>query len=81
MKEYKKIRIGMVFDGDIIKILDDAFDESIKSKRWSENFVKQAKFLRIDSVTNNGTIRAHDKNRRFYLLNTNEPKIIAAYTT
>lgn len=80
MNEYKKIRLGMLFGGDIIKILDDVFDESIKSKCWSENFVKQAKFLRVDSVTNNGTIRAHDKNRRFYLLNANEPKIIAAYT-
>lgn len=80
MKEYKKIRTGMVFDGDIIKILDDVFDESIKSKCWSKNFVKQTKFLKVDSVSNNGTIKAHDKNQRFYLLYAGEKRIVAAYT-
>lgn len=80
MKKYREVRLGMLFDGDIIKIKDSVFDESIKSKCWAENFVNQVKFLRVDSVTNNGTIRAHDKNRRFYLLSAAEPKIIAAYT-
>lgn len=80
MKNYKEIRKGMIFDGDIIKIVDSVFDESIKSKCWPENFVNQIKFLKVDSITNNGTIRAHDKNRHFYLLSASEPKIIAAYT-
>lgn len=81
MKEYKEIRLGMLFDGDNIKVMDSVFDDSIKSKSWTKNFVNQVKFLRVDSVTNNGTIRAHDKNSRFYLLSANESKIIAAYTT
>lgn len=73
-------KIGNAFSGDIVKIKDSVFDKSIKSKCWSENFVNQTRFLRVDSVTNNGTIRAHDKNRKFYLLSATEPKIIAKYT-
>lgn len=81
MKKYKEIRLGMLFDGDIIKINDSVFDESIKSKCWTENIVNQVKFLRVDSVSSNGTIHAHDKNKRFYLLSAQEAKIMAAYTT
>lgn len=81
MKNYKSVSLGMLWSGDIIKIVDRVFDDSIKSKCWAVNFVDQVKFLRVDSVTNNGTIRAHDKNKNPYLLSTINPKIIAAYTT
>lgn len=81
MKKYKEKRLGMVFGGDIIKIKDSVFDESIRSKCWSKNFVDQIKFLRVDFVSNNGSIRAHDKNKRIYWLSVINSDIMSAYTT
>ena len=67
--KHTEIRAGQIDTGDIIKVIDFVYDETIKSKDWQTNFVRVVKYLRVDRVSNNGNTRAHDHAGKMYHVN------------
>lgn len=46
---------------DIIVLLEPIFDETIKSKKWSANFINtKNRYIVVDTPTNNGTFHGKD---------------------
>ena len=70
-------RRGMIFDGDIIAVLEKVYDEGIKSHKWEVHFVERLCFYKVVSVSNNGAIRAKDKHGRIVWSHIN--KAFSAY--
>ena len=77
---YKEIRKGQAWHGDIIKVSASIYDDSIITNNWNLHFVKRTQFLRIDSISNNGTIKAHDKTGKRILTSIDAPGILAVYS-
>lgn len=55
---YRQIRTGEAQAGDVLKVAACVYDENIYSKKWGLHFVIRNQFFVIDSVSNNGTVKA-----------------------
>lgn len=57
----KEVRKGEAQAGDIIKVRESVFDESIGSRKWYINFTKRTNFYIIVYISNNGNaiVKSH----------------------
>ena len=69
MREKSKRARGAIDPGDIIIVEGQEYGRPYNGKKWLPNFWTIRRALRVDDITNNGTIHAHDKQRQRYLLN------------
>lgn len=79
MRGYEKINKFSACDGDIARIVESVFDESICAKTWCKNFITQVRYYRIDDVRNNGTCHGHDAQGNFKLFHLLDKKIDGVY--
>ena len=47
--------------GDIIRIQNNVYSNSIISEKWEKHFIRVNQFLKVISISNNGNITAKDK--------------------
>ena len=79
MKNYRKINKGSAHDGDIVRVIESVFDDSIGSDIWANNFVNRVRYFRITMVKNNGTCHGYDSNGNFRLFHLLDRKIEGVY--
>lgn len=79
MKKYAEINKLCIFDGDLIRVLCRCYDESIISEKWGLHFVDRIKFFRVDSINNNGTIKAHDLSGKLKTFCASDSNILQAF--
>lgn len=76
-----KIRLSSAFDGDIIKVVSNEYDENIVTNKWGLHFVDRIRFYKIVKVSNNGSAfcKGFDGKTKWFSLSTDKT-IVAAYT-
>ena len=79
MKKYAEINKLHVIDGDIIRVLCRCYDDNIISQKWAVHFVDCIKFFKVDSVNNNGTIKAHDLSGKLKTFCASDSNVLQAF--
>ena len=69
MRKTRERARGVIDPGDIIIIEGQEYGRPYNGKKWALNFWTIRTALRVDDITNNGTIHAHDRQKKRYLLN------------
>ena len=57
---YKEINLlkQTPYDGDIVSVIENVYNETSPLKRWDARFVKKKSFYRAENVRNNGSVWA-----------------------
>lgn len=53
MRGYREIRMGAVWDGDVVTMTMWEYDDSIISDKWEVHFVPRKRFFAVHRATNN----------------------------
>ena len=76
MSRYRKSK-EIPFDGDIIAVMENVYDEASPLKRWDARFVKRKRYYKASVVRNNGAIWAKGIDNKHKWLNVKD--VIACY--
>lgn len=78
--KYREIRKGETYPGDILKLKDTVWDETIGAGSWNGNFKNEIRYYKVEKITNAGNAWINNGRKRKLVNVYTDREVLAAYT-